>query len=210
MAQKRSATPPAWISRTADFSTPLLIFFSLSLLTFFLHVSSRDLQAGCEFQAEAASWPEAPGRIVDTSIETRYRSRSTTYRPVIRYAYETPRGTEGGSTIRFDESPWYSFKSDAEAARNLYPSGMAVRVKHHPVRMHISLLDAGPPRWSVLYWVRAALAVCLLAWVAFACFQLRRFMRWLRARKKLTRAPTRSSGATITPHRQAQVTRRTP
>jgi hypothetical protein len=193
MAKKRSATPPAWISRTADFGTPLVIFFSLSLLTFFLHVWSKDLQAGCELQAEAATWPDAQGRIVDTTIESRRSRRSRSFRPVIRYAYETSRGTEGGSTIRFDESPWYSHQSDAEAARNLYPPGMAVRVKHHPVRMHISLLDAGPPHWSVLYWVRAALAVCLLAWVAFACFQLRRAMRWLHNRKGLARTPSKSS-----------------
>jgi hypothetical protein len=200
VAKKRPGNPPSWMVKAADFGFPLALLFAFSIATIVLYGQVTELRAGCEAQAEAMTWPEAPGRVVDTRIEIQSRARSTTYRAGIRYVYETPLGPQGGSTIRLDESPWSVSESEAEAVRRKYPAGTPVRVRYHPSRMHISLIDATPPRWTSLWWMQVAMWVSVVFWLACVGYSLRTLIRWLRTpRNASTRKDRSSNRQTRTP-----------
>lgn len=139
---------------------------------------AEELRAACETQALVALWPEANGRIIDTQVERKSRGRSTAYRPVIRYVYETPSGPQGGSLVRYDENPWCEFESLAESVAAGYPAGMPVTVKYHPDYPYISVLDGSAPRWadlriaeclrwgSIALWAIAAAYTAMKTWVS--------------------------------------------
>ena len=162
----------------------VVVLASCVLVTSLLRQNVIGLRQGCEAQTEAAAWPEAFGRVVDTRIDRRNRSRSTQYQAIISYIYQTPQGPQGGNVLRFDESPWRSSESEARAMARPYRAGAIIKVKYNPERMHISLLDGSAPRWDSLRQAELVLWIVYGVWFVIAIYLAWKVRRWLLRRSR--------------------------
>lgn len=176
----------------AALSMGALLFVIFSLLVLTLRDSAKNLEAACEAQASVASWPEAPGRIVDGYVLLEGPGRNAGYRGVVRYIIETPQGPVGGSVIRFDESPYHSSEGAAWSAIRGYPAGMQVKVKHHPDNPYNSLLDGSAPRWDDLRNTKIGMWIAFGFWVLNIVYFTPTLVRWMRYRQQANAQPSPS------------------
>lgn len=89
-----------------------------------------------------AEWPQAPGRIVNSSIQTRGERRPR-YAVQVEYEYEVDGATYHSDQLQIGSTEWESDKGIVEEVVARYPQGAAVDVYYDPSRHEEAVLEPG-------------------------------------------------------------------
>lgn len=114
------------------------------------------------------SWPMVDGRVTAASVEPRYDpDNGPWYELVIRYEYGVAGRVYTGSVISFANETVYSVE-EGNARLAKYPVGAGVRVRVHPRRPGLAVLEPTDAGVGMLVFMGIGLLVvpiaCLLFW----------------------------------------------
>jgi hypothetical protein len=101
--------------------------------------------------SKTKDWPAAPGRMIESAIETRSSSsrphgrssrRDTDYSVRVRYSYEVAGQKLEGQRLQYGNKS-HDKQSSAKQVQSLYPAGKEVQVFYDPKNLKSSVLLKG-------------------------------------------------------------------